>query len=180
MDNVSVFRPNYKRTLLILASVLLIIGICLFLFLPHSTPVSVSVAMVKLDAEGNALGTVDFVMTGSQKDYLFRGGRLDVTFSDFEGLTLLNNGISHPDGMVGRIFNDPVCGFYYIVPSAYNPETNSLQGVALAFSEDYDYLLLANDTTKEYYYACVSGKATAQELIEYFAPFGVQKSRPAK
>lgn len=131
--------------------------------------------MVKLDAKGNQIGTADFVMTGSQKDYLFKDSRLDVTFSDFEGLSLWNTTVSEPEGIVGKIYaNEDLFDFCYYYPNAYRPETNRGEFVTIAFSKDYDYLLLANDTTKEYYYACVSGKATTQELIEYFAPFGAK------
>lgn len=179
MHEPTLMRPYYKPTLLILVSILLVIGICLFLFLPRSTPISISVTMVKLDAEGNELGTADFVMTGSQKDYLFKDSRLDVTFSDFEGLRLWNATVSEPEGIIGKIHtNEDLFDFCYYYPSAYRPETNRGEFVTIAFSKDYHYLLLANNTTKEYYYACVSGTATTQELIEYFAPFGVQNSRP--
>lgn len=174
MGEPSLMRPYYKPTFLIFVSILLIIGICLFLFLPRSTPVSISVTMVKLDAEGKQIGTADFVMNGSQKDYLFKDSRLDVTFSDFEGLHLWNATISGPEGITGKIYTEgelfDFCCYY---PSAYRSETNSGEFVTLAFSKDYDYLLLANDTTKEYYYACVSGTATTEELIRYFAPLGV-------
>lgn len=180
MGEPSLMRPYYKPTFLILISILLIIGICLFLFLPRSTPISISITMVKLDAEGNQIGTAEFVMTGAQKDYLFKDSRLDVTFSVFEDPDLLNNVVSHLDGIAGRIFDTLACDFRFIYPFAYDSETNSLYAVTLAFSKDYDYLLLANNTTKEYYYACVSGSATTEELIEYFAPYGVKNTLPAK
>lgn len=179
MHEPSLMRPYYKSTLLILVSILLIIGICLFLFLPRSTPISISVTMVKLDAEGKELGTADFVMNGSQKDYLFKDSRLDVTFSDFEGLSLSNTTVSEPEGIIGKIYTkEDLFDFYYYYPNAYRPETNHGEFVTIAFSKDYDYLLLENNSTNEYYYACVSGKATTQELIEYFAPFGAQGSQP--
>ena len=77
-----------------------IVAILLVCILPWTTPVKKTLNAVKLDAEGNELGTVQIQLEGKKRDYLFRTDRFDVDitpFDNFQSFGEALNGKNVPD-----------------------------------------------------------------------------------
>lgn len=133
-----------------------------------------SISTVKVDADGNVLGNITINMRGTIDDT-----KADITIeTPFDGLTTFWLATHEPDGIKGYLLKFDFADFKYCTLSATN-SSNDWFFCNLAFSPDGDYWLFANDTSDIYYYGSVSGTATTEELIAYFAPLGVQHSRPA-
>ncbi len=167
---------------LIVLAVLLVGVITLLLLHPHvaedklsEAPLSVSVTTVKVDAEGNELGTATLGIDGSIIESRSKGKYLDATFADFDGMRVSNSVINEPDGVVGKLQRFELVDFSHVYVSVIREDGTPGTGT-VAFSPDLDYWLFSNSTDGYYYYGSVSGKATTQELIEYFAPFGLKNT----
>lgn len=164
------------KILIPVAVVLVLIVVALVVFLPKSTPLSVSVTTVKLDAEGKELGTATLRINGSIKESRTQGKYLDATFADFDGMRVSNCVINEPDGVVGKLQHFEHVDFSHVYVSIIREDGTPGLDATVAFSPDFDYWLFSYSTDGCYYYGSVSGKATTQELIDYFAPFGLKNT----
>lgn len=129
--------------------------------------VPASLSAVKLDAEGNDLGNVTFNMTGT-----IDGTKADIAFDRLDTYESYNISTLEPNGVEGGLLKFDFAEYSFFALTAYQGNNTSLFYVA--FSSDGDYWLISNESESLYYYACVSGKATTEELIEYFAPIGLK------
>lgn len=137
------------------------------------TPVSLTLKTDKINKAGQSLGTEEITLNGTLYD-----DRFEVTLNDFGGATQIS--ASKSGEICGTLMSYDFADFKYVILGAYLPVPNRMSSLDLVFSEDLDYWLIADSLNDCYYYASVSGKATTQELIDYFAPKGVKNSRPAE
>lgn len=132
-----------------------------------------SLSTVKLDADGNDLGNVNIKLSGTINDT-----QADIDIEPFGGFSSFVLATSVPEGIAGRLQQYDFADFYYCNIGAYDSRNVTI-GCILAFSPDGDYWLFSNETAEVYYYGSVSGTATTEELVDYFAPLGLKKERPA-
>lgn len=129
--------------------------------------VPASLSTVKLDAEGNDLGNVTFNMTGTIGDT-----KADIVFDRLDTYESYNMSTLEPNGVEGGLLKFDFAEYSFFALTAYQGNNASLFYVA--FSPDGDYWLISNESENLYYYACVSGTATTEELIRYFSPLGLR------
>lgn len=162
-------RP--KELLPLLLSFVLLLSLCACTP-AETTPQSIaitppaSLSAVKLDANGNALGNVTLKFSGNITDE-----QADVEISPFDDLVRFM--ISS-----GKLLRYDFADFYFTIVIAYSASQEEFY-CPLIFSPDGDYWLFSNETAEVYYYGSVSGTATTEELVDYFAPWGLKKERPA-
>ena len=155
------------------AAIMLTITACSFAnATTNNITVPSSLTTVKLDSKGNNLGNITFNMTGTIDDK-----KANISFDRLDTYESYNISTLEPDGIKGGLLKYDFAEFSYFVLNAY--KGNDISLFYVAFSPDGDYWLISNESEDLYYYGCVSGNATTEELIEYFAPMGLKTTRAA-
>ena len=139
------------------------------LLIPRYSPFQLTLNAVKLDAQGNNLGTAQLQMRGSVYEYAFRPKQMEVAIADFDGFTGVGESTSR-SGSYTEIMQSPIASYEYITMYALSRETGQMEFLTLAFTADLDWWMLLTSPT-EAYFACVSGNTGTEELVDLFRPF---------
>ena len=146
------------------AAVLILVLICL---LPWPTKVDLTLNAIKLDSEGEEVGSQQIIMEGQKLDYLFKDARMNLSFTPFDGFVWIKPTEVQPAGTTGNIWhaleNDILYVRYYGCDRAAN-----IHLLILGFSPDLDRWILLDHTDNVCYVASVNADHTVQELKEYF------------
>ena len=150
----------------------ILIALLVISLIPWPIPYHKTMNAVKLDAQGNQLGTVQIQFDGPRWTSLLLADRIRVTTSPIDGFpsTKVDTGkftqqiteefLSLSFGIVSTDFisNDHSHGYSY----------------RLHVSPDFDRWMIhiVVDNAEEFYYiGCVSGEASTQDLLNYFEPY---------
>lgn len=159
-----------KRPIIFISVVLIIFIAVVLYFVPKITPVQLSMGAVKIDGNGNELGTVQLVMSGSKLDYLFKPSRLDVSIQPFDNITAIKPAdYATKFGSIPGMIEPYGSECLYTTYSGYIKENDDLIVAYLAFSPDLTRWAFCDLRESVYYIASVDNEYTTSELIEYFA-----------
>ena len=163
-----------KKTFLIIGIILMlafIVGVILY-YVPYVTKINITLNAVKLDENGNEIGTVQIVIQGNKQDYLFQEDRVDLSIEPFDNL--VNITPSNQDGIAG-VIHPTFVGDYSLVYYGASVQTtvnvtDAYAFCTLAISDDLGrWAFRRSENGKEtYYVASVSGNDTTEELIAFF------------
>lgn len=161
----------------ICCAVLLVVGLH---FIQIPTPYEHTMKAVKLDAQGNEVGTVDISISGTAMRSLSHLGRIVAKVSPFDGISgfdidsndyeqHFNEEFLHHTSVVADI------GSVEDIMDAITNESASLNSSSYVYyvntSEDFDRWLIhvAVDGTEHFYYlASIDNQYTTQELLDFF------------
>ena len=170
-------------------AVLMLILVGLLYYVPKSTPIDRRVKAVKLDAQGNEIGTIPIYIEGHKLEYLFQEDRLELEIDSFDNLTdfkvklCVDSFDDLSDLTYVRINNKSVdldrmnvdaLGMEYLALSfrGRNVSANSQSRYELFFTEEIDCFAFWNDPLNggesTWYIVSLSNNHTTQEIIEYF------------
>lgn len=147
-----------KRTVIIITAAILVIVAAILCFAPRITRFDQVMTAVKLDAQGNQLGTTNFRVQASKYDYLFRDSRFSCWIPDFDTLRSFERKESVSQNTQAYCFT--VIG---VVTSS-----DSYVILDLYASPNLDRWLLWNQKDGTYYVASSDPELTAAELVSYF------------
>ena len=147
----------------------------LLYFVPWSTPVDLTLNAVKLDENGNEIGTAEIHIKGHKLDDLFRDSRLDVDIEPFDVVenAQLVQGSNGSGSITTFNFTDvPMMELYF---TCNDKQENDFTWLHLTFTEEMDcfVLRLLRDSGNMYYVASSSGNYDTQGVIDYFKDIGV-------
>lgn len=163
-----------KRSVIFLVIVSVIFICVLGYFTPSVTPMNMTLNAVRVDLDGNELGTQTLVFTGSRLDYLIKPSRLDLTIPSFdEDISYIMTATYQSDygEIVGYIRDYPPFDFQYVAYGAYLKSENSLTAGTLYFSPDMTRFAFMWPELDTYFLASVNDEYTTAELVEYFDLF---------
>lgn len=157
------------RIILAVLVAVMIVGALLY-FVPESTPVELNLDAVKLDGDGNELGTATISITGNRKDYLLQDDLLNVSISPFDGFPwfkLSEDGISGKKGVIREHYIEDCM---QVMCYSTHSSTGDIIFCNLIFSENFEYIALQCEMTEGSvtYVASASGTHSTQEIIQYF------------
>lgn len=165
----------FKRRMYIVFAVsisLVLIGILLYL-IPWVTPVDLTLDAIKLDSDGNEIGTEQLQIKGYRYDYLFQKDRMDVTIKPLgiRSIDVQTNNSVTGTGVIhscGAIF-DPECSRVSL--GGWNSDAGYMLVSDLYFTEEFDRFGLVcrpyGDDVFSYVMS-INGNYKSQELLEYF------------
>lgn len=151
-----------------LCIVVVLIVAALLYYVPHATPIDLTLNATKLDEAGNVLGTVQIHIKGQQLDYLFRESRWDVEIEPFDDLPQFQLSDS-PNGR-GTIHTysslDP--DVLSVYGGCFLPEETYYLYINYTEEMDCFSIQLLHKSSKIYYVASASGNYDTQGIIDYF------------
>ena len=140
-------------------------------FIPWPTPVNLTLTAVKLDADGNEIGTFPVTIKGVKKNYLFQEDVLDVSISPFDGYVWFKPSEDAPsgkEGVISKYFDECMQVTY----GTAHPEYENMVFAHLRFTEDFKYITfefyIPEENERVYYIASADENCTTQEVKEYF------------
>lgn len=168
-----------KRNAILLSFIACILLLALALYLiPMPTRIDLVLDAVKVDAEGNELGTFQIQLAGFRYDYLFQKSRLNIDvqpFDEYASIMLSDvyyGGQKIPGAILKYDFTGEMEAFEpdWTYVGCGGKKINQTYGflASLAFSPDLDRWLFADHSGKVYYVASVSGTDATADLIGYF------------
>lgn len=162
---------QHKKALI--GGIILVIVAALLYFIPWPTRVNLALDAVKLDAEGNEIGTTQIYIKGFMLNYLFREDRLDITIDPFDDLkyVLLAGDGTGQEGEISRFDNAHGLVYLWLNLHGWNTRANDTAICQLYFTEEFDcFAFVSHPFGHEsvYYVASASGNYTTQQVIEYF------------
>ena len=140
----------------------------------QSTPIDKTLRMVKLDTEGNELGTFDVHFTGEYLDYLFDEDCVLLTIDPFDGMKNIKttDTVNDEDGRITRFGKEYGLEYCYLKLDAGTTYAGRFEFVIirLYFTEEMDRIALAcNSNGQEWtYVASLSGQYTTEEIVDHF------------
>lgn len=157
-----------KKKLILFMIITILLAVVLICLVPRYTSIDLALNAVKLDTDGNEVGTVLIRIQGCKLDYLLRADRLELSIFPFDDLTSIE--LSESDGITGAIQSRE--GVDYLVcplGGMYTPSNESFFG-DLGFSPDLDRWVFCNHTGGDgaYYVASASGNDSTEDLVAYF------------
>lgn len=158
-----------KRLLLLIPVVFLLVMIALVIYWnPATTPVSISLNTFKIDRNCNQLGTVPIELTGNWIYPLFEDRRLDLTSTEFDGMSGLEIG-SSTDTFPGDVPEQlPSLDLLRIWGEMFHKAKNQYELCAVVFSPDYERWMLAFREYDIFYVGSTNNEDTLEDLYEYF------------
>ena len=134
-----------------------------------SYPIDLTVNAVKMNKNGEELGTVQLHINGFYQENLFAKDTVFLEFDDFDRYIYIKTAnktiISFIETQNGKSIVTLMIG-------AGEFPGYDMAGFNLVFSEEFDRFYLQSHTL-EYYIGSVSGNYTAYEIVEYFNSFWV-------
>ena len=159
-----------KRTIIFICVAVLLIA-ALLCFLPLPTRVNLTLNAVKLDAEGNEIGTVQIPIQGTKWLSLFRQDRLDVTVGGFDDILPAQIDTSQ---LRKNSFEEYYRTTFGIVSTAFD-SPNELASTSYTYTlevcpkfDRWLILIRSGMDTKACYLGSISGNYTTLALLEYF------------
>ena len=177
-----------KRLLCVFVVLVLVAAICL---LPLPRNVSETLEAVKLDSQGNAIGTVQIPLQITQTKSLLQTKLRKVSIDSFDGL--------NPTGVLQKseFSQDPILGYWSIsiakagtvsdLPTPQNPTIDETRDYSylytVAFDNDLERWMISisyGKAERVYYLGSVDQKYTQQELMTYFGISSQPIGRPSQ
>lgn len=160
-----------KRSMIFLAVILVVFLAVALYFVPKITPVQLTLDAVKVDGDGNELGTAQILISGSKLDYLFKPSRIDVYIHPFDNYTAIGptTYVTRFEEIPGMIENYPGREFLYARYSGFSDRSGYLSSFRLAFSPDLTCWAFCDHQNSVFYVASVGNECTTAELVDYFA-----------
>lgn len=166
---------NKTLKCLVLCTVVLII-LCaigaLLYFVPFTAQIDLTLNTIKLDKDGNAIGTAEIHLEGQRWDYLFQEDRIYLEIDPFDNY---KNIVTRSDGeynIVDRFGKEYYGKDYKIIRfDGWDKEAAVPAMGFIYFDENFDCFAFMGNSLQddEYYYiASVSGAYTTEELIAFF------------
>lgn len=159
-----------KKKLLLLIPLLLLLALVVLVIYwnPVTTPISVQLDMYKIDRNCNEKGMFPLTLTGEWIKPLFEDERLELTFSEFDGLSRLS--LSYDNETFPGSVPKPLPGLTLqeCYGYAFNSADNQTEFCSVVFSPDLERWMLAFD--KVYYVGSTNSEDTLEVLYDYFMP----------
>ena len=180
------FKEN-RHVIIFYSVVALLIIAALIYYLPRSTPINLNMDAVRLDAEGNQVGTTRISIKGYYRDYLFQADRLDLDITPFDGFTFSNDVESGNHGGYGAITYYDFLDYSQVIYSAANEELYSADSAfeavsTIFFDEDLNRwcfrMMPWGDGDIVHYVASADKSDSTEALLEFFKVV-VPKNAPA-
>lgn len=157
----------YKRSMIFVIVVFLIIAVVLVCVIPRFTRVNITLNATKINAQGEALGTYEIFLHGNRLDYISGNSALDVSISEFDDMIqFIPFG---RDNTGTKITTEPGSDIPCARYSAWDSKSDTVVDFDIGFSPDMDRWIFINTDDKVYYVSSVSGTYTSTELMEYFS-----------
>ena len=156
-----------KKTWTISIAVIVAVVVAAVCLLPRSTWINQTLNAVKLDADGNEIGTVTIHIEGVHLDFLFFPDRLQVSILPFDHLRSVT--LSRYNGVKGGTFPDAGGTYIKVWFSAWNLHAGAPCTGEIGFSDDFDCWLIRDYTNSVSYVASVSSEYTTDELKTHFS-----------
>ena len=163
--------------IVIIISAILFLATALYL-IPIATPINLTLDAIKVDSNGEVIGTAQISLNGYKFDYLFQKSRLDVYIHPFDDYAYFKPSRSQENGQsiigVIRSYSFPEAmkalepEWKYVFYGGIYADTSDICFAKVAFSPDLDRWMIADESEKFYFMASVSGSADGTELISYF------------
>jgi len=140
----------------------------LMYYVPWSTQLDLSLNAVKLDKDGNEIGTAQIRIKGHKLDYLFQDSQLDaeIELADNGVNMYLINGRNAPHAISTYEFNGhqymQLTGYYY------NKQANESTFLRITFTGELDCFVFYFPDDKVYYVGSASGNYDTQGILDYF------------
>ena len=83
-------KTHISSLIVILLSCVLLVAACFYLFPIKNIPLNTTLNAVKLDADGNVIGTEQITIQGSFKEYLFKDRLMELKVTPFDRLKSIN------------------------------------------------------------------------------------------
>ena len=175
-------RSIVKEGLFILCALMVLLSLVNLLLsvIPKSrTPIDVSLNAIKIVSEGEIVGTVPITVKGHYVEYFFKGDKLDVDISSFDGLT---------DFKPASIGHNPTPGEVSEIPDSYYARKHTTYYadyngrpilVSISFTDDYKNWLftaygydafLRSNQDYGHYAASTNGEISLNYFQEVFDP----------
>lgn len=156
-----------KVAIFLVALVAVIFAVVAALVLPKTTEISQTFTVNKYSLlTGTLQDTMELTVTGTRQDYLFTDSIADWHLEAFEDFyQIKTTTLSDVEGLI----KESASGKYEYVRLLAYGETVYSTYFTLAFSPDYDYWMMFCDYDNSYYIGSVSGTATEEELLAFFA-----------
>ncbi len=156
-----------KRKILALGIIALLVAAACLCLLPRKTDVSQTLHAVKLDDDGNEVGTAEIVIRGHYLDYLFRKDRMDITikpFDEYSYIGLVRDASSKVKGLVTKW--EKVRYYQISIFVEVNERWEYFGG--LDFSPDFECWHFTLWGNHDHFVASSNGEYTTAELKEFF------------
>lgn len=149
-------------------------------FLHFQLPYEHTLNAVKLDAQGNEVGTVEIPVTGTARRSVFHLNRIIAEVAPFDGISGFDIDSAKYEKFIDedflhRTFSITDIGSKEDIMDAVSSDFEGYSPTSytyyISISEDFDRWLIhvvVGDNEPVYYLASVSGKYTAQELRDFF------------
>lgn len=155
-----------KKLLLIACvtlSILLLIAAVFFL-IPDTTKLNQTLHTVKLDANGNEIGSADIAMQGSWRDYRLWEDSHELYITPFDGISSISSSDNISGaGTAGEDLLHIVYGVHYSIP-------NSAGFMNVYISRDFEYwaFCITSGGNTVYYVGSASGTRTTRDIQQFF------------
>lgn len=162
-----------KVILSLICTLILCLGIFayFYFFYENRTPINVTLNVVKLDSDGNEIGTAQICISGEKISYFLKEDRLLLNFESFDHLNNFKQIVVYYKDSIGKIY-DYSTGFYYSYFSAYDTTENVPTTCTLIFTDEFDRLaLMCQGVGLDYSYTyagSVSGNYALDDIVQYF------------
>ena len=148
-----------KKVIILLVAVLFTLGVILYLA-PFTTNFDKALDAIKLDEDGNVLGTVSLHVQGEVKDYLFRETRFSYELSDFDSLSSVSP---------VRDCTVSTAGFYACNTVAFKPGESLATLLTLYCSPELDRWILWNSPDNIFYVSSTDPNESPSDILCYFS-----------
>lgn len=140
----------------------------------QSTPIDETLQMVKLDTDGNELGTFDVHFTGEYLDYLFDEDCVLLTIDPFDGIKNIKttDTVNDEDGRITRFGKEYGLEYCQLILDGDTTYAGRFEFVfiRLYYTEEIDRIALTcySNNQEWTYVASLSGQYTTEEIVDYF------------
>ena len=160
-------KTHISSLIVILLSCVLLVAACFYLFPIKNIPLNTTLNAVKLDADGNVIGTEQITIQGSFKEYLFKDRLMELKVTPFDRLKSINIvDRSNPMGFTPFDLDK----FYQYTGTAWEIENPNMLWFTFITSQDFEYWVFRVDKNGEavHYVASLSGSRTVEEIVQFF------------
>lgn len=151
--------------------VLLCLVLCALFVFPRTESVVLTLDTIKVDANGNELGSIQLKLDGSKYDYFFQPDQLIVSIAPFDGHINIEviDYVSGGQKTKGQIRESVLGDFFYVACGGWYTPNDDMFFADLVFSPDLDCWLFRDKSNELYYVASISGAKDLEELVSYFS-----------
>jgi hypothetical protein len=136
---------------------------------PRQTKIDLTLDAVKLDEDGNEIGTAKLHITGRYVNYFILEDQLELSIDPIDGLMHIKT-MDKP-GLPRSLGNYTGTEYWMHSMGAYDPDANAGAFLDFFCTEEFDRFairLISGEQGNFWYVTSARGDYTAQEIIEYF------------